>query len=107
MTTLKSLAIVTGLLLAGGTSIAMAQNGPATGGEPAVAGGAAGNAAAPGSNYLRSATPSQYAPGQYYNYYQGQGPAAGNAAWCESHYRSYDPTTGMYRGFDGRMRPCR
>jgi hypothetical protein len=44
MTTLKTsmLAIV---LLAGGTSLAMAQNGPATGGEPPVAGGAAGNPA--------------------------------------------------------------
>ena len=104
MTTLKSLAIVTGLLLAGGTSIAMAQNGPPT---PPAAGGAAGNAAAPGPNYLWSATPPRYAPGQYYNFYQGQGPATGNTAWCENHYRSYNPATGMYRGFDGRMHPCR
>jgi hypothetical protein len=41
MTTLKHLAIVAALL-AGGTSLAMAQNGPATGGEHPVAGGAAG-----------------------------------------------------------------
>jgi hypothetical protein len=41
MTTLKSLTIVAALL-AGGTSLAMAQNGPATGGEHPVAGGAAG-----------------------------------------------------------------
>jgi hypothetical protein len=41
MTTLKTLTIVTALL-AGGTSLAMAQ-GPATGGEPPVAGGAGGN----------------------------------------------------------------
>jgi hypothetical protein len=40
-TTLKSLTIVAALL-AGGTSLAMAQNGPATGGEHPVAGGAAG-----------------------------------------------------------------
>jgi hypothetical protein len=41
MTTLKTLAIVAALL-AGGTSLAMAQNGPATGGQPPVAGGAGG-----------------------------------------------------------------
>jgi hypothetical protein len=46
MTTVKALAIVA--LLAGGTSLAVAQNGPATGGQPPVAGGAAGNPAAPG-----------------------------------------------------------
>jgi hypothetical protein len=41
MITLKTLTIVAALL-AGGTSLAMAQ-GPATGGEPPVAGGAGGN----------------------------------------------------------------
>ena len=47
MTTLKTsmLAIA---LLAGGTSLAMAQNGPATGGQPPVAGGAAGGPPGPG-----------------------------------------------------------
>jgi hypothetical protein len=48
MTTVKSLAIIA--LLAGGTSLAMAQNGPATGAEPPVAGGAGGNPAATGKN---------------------------------------------------------
>ena len=47
MTTLKSLTILAALL-AGGTSLAVAQNGPATGGQPPVAGGAGGNPAAPG-----------------------------------------------------------
>jgi len=46
MTMVKGLAIVA--LLVGGTSLAMAQNGPATGGEPPVMGGAAGNPAVPG-----------------------------------------------------------
>jgi hypothetical protein len=41
MTSVKALAIIA--LLAGGTSLALAQNGPATGNEPPVAGGAAGN----------------------------------------------------------------
>jgi hypothetical protein len=46
MTTMKSLAIIA--LLVGGTSLALAQYGPATGGEPPVAGGAGGNPAATG-----------------------------------------------------------
>jgi len=48
MTTVKSLAIIA--LLVGGTSLAMAQNGPATGAEPPVAGGAGGNPAATGKH---------------------------------------------------------
>ena len=44
MTTLKTLTIVAALL-AGGASLAIAQNGPATGGERPVAGGAAGGPA--------------------------------------------------------------
>ena len=48
MTTVKGLAILA--LLVGSTSLAMAQSGPATGGEPPVAGGAAGNPAVPGPN---------------------------------------------------------
>jgi hypothetical protein len=42
MTMLKIVTVVAALL-ASGTSLAMAQNGPATGGEPPVAGGAGGN----------------------------------------------------------------
>jgi hypothetical protein len=39
MSTVKSLPLIA--LLVGGTSLAIAQNGPATGGQPPVAGGAA------------------------------------------------------------------
>ena len=42
------------------TSLAMAQSGPATGGEPPVAGGAAGNPAVPGPN-LKAGTKSHAA----------------------------------------------
>ena len=48
MTILKSLMIVSALLT-GGASLAVAQNGPATGGQLPVVGGAAGNPAALGS----------------------------------------------------------
>jgi hypothetical protein len=46
MSTVKSLAMVA--LLFGGTSLAIAQSGPPTGGQPPVAGRAAGNPANPG-----------------------------------------------------------
>jgi hypothetical protein len=58
MTTVKSLAIIA--LLIGGASLAVAQNGPATGGQPPIAGGAAGNSATPGPS-LQKATPSHHA----------------------------------------------
>jgi hypothetical protein len=47
MTTLKSLMMVSALLV-GGASLAVAQNGPATGGQAPVAGSTASNPAAPG-----------------------------------------------------------
>jgi hypothetical protein len=55
MTTVKVLALAA--LLVGGTSLALAQNGPATGGQPAVAGRPP---AAPGPN-LQAGTPSHHA----------------------------------------------
>ena len=111
MNNLGYLAIVTALVV-GGPSIAMAQNGLPTGGQAPVAGGAAGNSAAPGPNYFGppsygAPSPTQYVPGQYYNFYQGQGAAAGGAAWCQTHYRSFNPATGLYRGSDGRLHRCR
>ena len=50
MTTLKTLTIVAALL-ASGASLAMAQNGPATGGQSPVAGGANGGGWAGGWRY--------------------------------------------------------
>ena len=50
MNTLKTLTIVAALV-AGGTSLALAQNGLPTGGESPVAGGANGNSAVPGPAY--------------------------------------------------------
>ena len=77
MSTLKTLTIVAALL-AGGTSLALVQNGPATGGQSPVAGGANGGwypgygygyAAAPIYNYAapayRYAAPAYAAPPVY------------------------------------------
>jgi hypothetical protein len=39
----------------------------------------------------------------------GQDPAMGagdQVAWCEGHYKSYNPETGTYLGFDGMRHPC-
>jgi hypothetical protein len=78
-----------------------------------------------------AATSPLWAPG-YYDYYGGgypygpygydtydyvPGPAVavapgpmvaqgGDVAWCEARYRSYDPASGTYLGFDGIRHPC-
>ena len=67
-TTLKTtLTIVAAVaaLLAGGTSLAIAQNGPATGGENPVAGGAAGGGWYPGYGYGYGAPAYGYAAPAY------------------------------------------
>jgi hypothetical protein len=79
------------------------------GGPGAVAAGVVGGA-------IAAATSPLWAPG-YYDYYPGYAyaPADGfapapvsgsNTAWCEAHFRSYNPATGMYTGYDGLQHPC-
>jgi BA14K-like protein len=77
----------------------------------AVAAGVIGGA-------LAAATSPLWAPG-YYDYYPGYayapaygyavapvGVAGNSVAYCEAHFRSYNPATGMYLGYDGRYHPC-
>ncbi len=79
----------------------------------AVAAGVIGGAVA-------AATSPLWAPG-YYDYYPGYayGPGYGYAvapapvigggggvAYCESRFRSYNPATGMYLGYDGQYHSC-
>jgi BA14K-like protein len=80
----------------------------------AVAAGVVGGA-------LAAATSPLWASG-YYDYYPGYayGPAYGyavapgpviaqgngNIGYCEARFRSYDPTSGTYLGFDGLRHPC-
>jgi hypothetical protein len=55
-----------------------------------------------------------YDPGYYQDQYDDQGPVVavpvpggGDAvAWCMQTYRSYDPRSGTYLGFDGYRHPC-
>jgi len=75
MSTFRSLTIVAALF-AGGTSVVMAQNGLPTGGEPPVAGGAAGNPSVPGPETLGYIPAPEYpaVPG----YVPGYAPAPGS-----------------------------
>ena len=57
---------------------------------------------------------SGYNNGGYYDYYPGNAyapapsvAAGGNdAGWCQAHYRSYNPATGTFTGYDGAQHPC-
>ena len=55
-----------------------------------------------------------YRGGNYYNYTPGWGggyvgvsaPDGGANAWCQAHFRSFDPASGTYLGFDGARHSC-
>lgn len=56
-----------------------------------------------------------YYGGPYYDYdydygppvvYGAPAPAGGGAAYCAQRYRSYDPGSGTYLGYDGMRHPC-
>jgi BA14K-like protein len=82
-----------------------------------VAGGLIGGALA--APYYYGYGP--YYPGPYYSgayypapYYPGPGPyaaapaysGAGDEGYCAQRFRSYDPSTGTYLGYDGQRHPC-
>ena len=87
-----------------------------------VAGGLVGGAlAAPYYGY-GPYYPGPYYPGAYYPgpYYPGPGPYAaapaaapayagageGGGSYCAQRFRSYDPSSGTYLGYDGQRHPC-
>ncbi len=52
-----------------------------------------------------------YGPGYYYgpDYAYAPGPAyvvGGDARYCMSRFKSYDPASGTYLGYDGYRHPC-
>jgi hypothetical protein len=64
-----------------------------------------GYAYAPGYTYDYGAPAYTYdyaAPAYTYDYVAPRG----DAGWCEAHFRSYNPATGMYLGYDGRYHSC-
>ncbi|MEJ2376948.1 MAG: BA14K family protein [Pseudolabrys sp.] len=53
------------------------------------------------------AAPYYYGPGYgSYAYEPGPGYYAPSVAWCEQHYRSYDPASQTYLGYDGYRHHC-
>lgn len=114
--------VVCGCLAATAPAFADWDDGPG-----AIAGGIIGGAIASGLGfgygYGYDAGPYYYDSGPYYGggyyggggyysapVYQGRsvsvGPAGASVGYCESHFRSYNPATGTYLGYDGRYHPC-
>jgi len=55
--------------------------------------------------YYYGPGPYYYGPGPYYPYYAY--PPGGDAvAYCMQRFRSYDPRSGTYLGYDGLRHPC-
>ncbi len=80
------------------------------GGGAGVAAGIIGGAILGG--IIASQQPYYYGPGPYYGpppgYYGA--PGYGGPDWyayCSSRYRSFDPASGTYLGYDGYRHPCR
>ncbi len=84
-----------------------------------VVGGAVAAATSPlwapgyyGGGYGGGYNVSGYNNGGYYDYYPGYASAppvavGGNdAGWCQARYRSYNPATGSFTGYDGLQHPC-
>jgi hypothetical protein len=67
-----------------------------------AAGALLGSALAPRPYYYGYYGPPAYA-------YDDAGPGYGGGdaeAYCERRFRSYDPASGTYAGYDGRRHPC-
>jgi BA14K-like protein len=80
----------------------------------AAAAGIVGGAVAAATSPLWAPGYYDYSPGYAYGpygYNYAPGPAVtvapgGNVAYCEARFRSYDPASGTYLGFDGLRHPC-
>jgi hypothetical protein len=68
----------------------------------ALIGGALASAANRNSYYYGPGY--AYAPPPAYAYSPGYG--SSEVAYCASRYRSYDPASGTYLGYDGHRHPC-
>ena len=92
--------------------------GPGWGWGPgAIAAGVVGGAVAAATSPLWAPGYYGYGPG-YYNYAPGYydyapgytaaplAPTGNSVGWCQAHFRSYNPSTGMYMGYDGMQHPC-
>jgi hypothetical protein len=50
--------------------------------------------------------PYYYGPGYYPGYYPPPPPPGDPVAYCMSRFKSYDPASGTYLGYDGLRHPC-
>jgi len=77
-----------------------------------AAGAIIGGAAIASQSYGYYGGPGYYAPGYYDDQYYDAAPVAvvpggdDAVAWCMQTYRSYDPASGTYLGYDGLRHPC-
>lgn len=76
-----------------------------------LAAGVIGGAVAAATSPLWAPDYYDYAGGPAYPVYDYVPPApavvgGGGVAWCEAHFRSYNPATGTYLGYDGVYHPC-
>src|SRR4029077_9702826 len=56
---------------------------------------------------IANSQPRYYGPGPYYPGPAYYAPPPGDAvAYCMQRFRSYDPNSGTYLGFDGLRHPC-
>ena len=76
------------------------------GGGGAVLGGLAAGALIGGA--LAASRPSyyDYGPGYYYGPPVYAAPPGDEVAYCMSRFKSYDPASGTYLGYDGYRHPC-
>jgi opacity protein-like surface antigen len=74
--------------------------------------GRAANDAGPNYSGTQNTQNTQNPPEQrnsYYNYapgFAGGAPDNSATAWCQARFRSFDPATGTFMGFDGVRHPC-
>jgi hypothetical protein len=107
---------LTAAMVAASSAPASAQRWHGSGFWPAdVAAGIVGGAVAAATSPLWAPGYYGYNPGYSYRPYgyntydYAPGPVVaqgGNTSYCEARFRSYDPASGTYLGFDGQRHPC-
>jgi hypothetical protein len=58
---------------------------------------------APGDSYSNSPGSNPY---NAYAYSPGSSSSGNSVAYCQQRFRSYDPASGTYMGYDGQRHPC-
>jgi hypothetical protein len=108
--TLSLTALALGSMLAAAPAVAQNVGRPANDGGSITQPGTQlpGNQSPPGGDYYAPQTGNQSNGGYQSNNLQmnAQGDQGTAASDCAARFRSYNPATGTYLGFDGRRHPC-